>query len=161
MWPGELVHRSVRASELFQHKAISQNEEPVLTSKNIMVSLGNASLLRRYYEKVFDNLQQTNCRILAKVYVRLVEPRKQVKYPYNGRKTVSGITQQWSPDETKPPWWPFEVRHREPDHLHKVGKNSGLSPCYGKTKLLHQSESNFSSISSVNYAPATESQPGD
>jgi hypothetical protein len=161
MWPGELVHRSVRESELLQHKTTSPIEEGVLTSKKIMVSLGNASLLRRYYEKVFDNLQQTNCRILAKVYVRLVEPRKQVKYPYNGRKTVSGITKQWSPDETKPPWWPSEVRHREPDHLHKVGKYSSLSPCCDKTKIFHQSESNFSSISFANYAPATESQRGD
>ncbi|OGE46482.1 hypothetical protein PENARI_c232G09956, partial [Penicillium arizonense] len=65
--------------------------ETVLNSKNIMISLGNPSVLRRYYEKVFENLLQTNCRILAKV-----------------------------PDETKPPWWPLEVRHREPDHLYKA-----------------------------------------
>ncbi|KAJ5302202.1 hypothetical protein N7508_007065 [Penicillium antarcticum] len=120
MWPGELVDRSVRASERLQHEVRPQIAENVLASKNIMIPVGNASLLRRYYEKVFENLQQTNCRILAKVYVRLVEPRKQVKFPYNGRKNVAGVTHQLSPDETKPPWWPIEVRHREPDHLHKA-----------------------------------------
>jgi hypothetical protein len=78
--------------------------------------------LRLYYEKIFQNLQQTNCRIIAKAYIKLVEPRKQVNYPYNGRKIVEGRTQQLDPEATKPPWWPQGVSHREPDHLPKVGK---------------------------------------
>ncbi|KAJ6038251.1 uncharacterized protein N7446_005061 [Penicillium canescens] len=119
-WPEELVHQSVRTSVSSQDEVTPQIAETVLNSKNVMISIGNASVLRRYYEKVFENLQQTNCRILAKVYVRLVEPRKQVKFPYNGRKNLGGITYQCSPDETRPPWWPLEVRHREPDHLYKV-----------------------------------------
>lgn len=73
------------------------------------------------YEKAFENLQQTNCRILAKVYIKWLEPRKQVNHPYNGRKSVGGITVQLDPEETKPSWWPSQVRHREPDHLLKVG----------------------------------------
>ncbi|KAL4779696.1 hypothetical protein BJX76DRAFT_69354 [Aspergillus varians] len=84
-----------------------------------MLSIGNQSLLRKYYEKAFDSLQQTNCRILAKAYIKLVEPRKQVNYPYNGRKVISGIPQQFDPEETKPAWWPVGVTHREPDHLRK------------------------------------------
>lgn len=78
------------------------------------------------YEKAFENLQQTNCRILAKAYIKLLEPRKQVNYPYNGRKSIGGRIVQLSPDETKPSWWPPQVRHREPDHLLKVG----MSPLY-------------------------------
>ncbi|CAG7916912.1 unnamed protein product, partial [Penicillium olsonii] len=88
------------------------------------IPISDSTILRRYYEKVFQNLQQTNCRVIAKVYVKIIEPRKQVQYPYNGRKTVAGITQQLSPEETKPPWWPPGVSHREPDHLPKAGKKT-------------------------------------
>ncbi|KAJ5394705.1 hypothetical protein N7509_006492 [Penicillium cosmopolitanum] len=84
------------------------------------ISVNDQGFLRQYYEKVFQNLQQTNCRVIAKAYIRLVEPRKKAQYPYNGRKTVAGKIQQFSPEETKPPWWPLGVSHHEPDHLPKV-----------------------------------------
>ncbi|RAL12561.1 DUF2841 domain-containing protein [Aspergillus homomorphus CBS 101889] len=84
-----------------------------------MLPIRDASILRRYYEKAFDGLQQINCRILAKAYIKLVEPRKQVNYPYNGRKIISGTSQQFDPELTKPAWWPAGVTHREPDHLLK------------------------------------------
>ncbi|KAL4932017.1 DUF2841 domain-containing protein [Aspergillus undulatus] len=84
-----------------------------------MLPIGNRNLLRKYYEEAFVCLQQTNCRILAKAYVKLVEPRKQVSYPYNGHKTIAGVPHQYDPEETKPPWWPVGVTHREPDHLRK------------------------------------------
>lgn len=88
------------------------------------LSVDKKDLLRRYYGKVFQNLQQANCRIIAKAYIRLVEPRKQLQYPYNGRKSVGGKTQQYNSEETKPPWWPLGVTHREPDHLPKSGRSS-------------------------------------
>jgi hypothetical protein len=87
-----------------------------------MISVQDRDLLALYYEKAFENLQQTNCRTLAKAYIKLVEPRKQVNYPYNGRKIVAGTPRQLDPNVTKPPWWPSEVSHREPDHLPKVGR---------------------------------------
>lgn len=96
--------------------------EHSLAAQTATIFVDNESLLRKYYEKVFQNLQQTNCRVIAKAYVRLVEPRKEAQYPYNGRNTVAGKTQQLSPEETKPPWWPPGVSHREPDHLPKAGK---------------------------------------
>ncbi|CBF81911.1 hypothetical protein AN5437.2 [Aspergillus nidulans FGSC A4] len=84
-----------------------------------MLPVGNKRILRSYYEKAFECLQQTNCRILAKAYIKLVEPRKQVTYPYNGHKVVAGVPQQFDPEETRPLWWPTGVTHREPDHLRK------------------------------------------
>ncbi|KAJ0425076.1 hypothetical protein BJY00DRAFT_200962 [Aspergillus carlsbadensis] len=87
-----------------------------------MLPVKNHALLRKYYEKAFQSLKQANCRILAKAYIKLVEPRKQVNFPYNGRKLISGIPQQLDPETTKPPWWPAEVVHREPDHLLKAGR---------------------------------------
>ncbi|KAJ6014870.1 hypothetical protein N7540_009461 [Penicillium herquei] len=96
-------------------------EEISMTSaQKSLISITDKRFTRRYYDKVFQNLQQTNCRVLAKAYIKLVEPRKQVNYPYNGRKIVAGKTQQLDPDETKPPWWPAGVSHREPDHLPKA-----------------------------------------
>lgn len=89
-----------------------------------LIPIRDKYFLRQYYEKAFENLQQTNCRVLAKAYVKLVEPRKQVHYPYNGRKIVAGKTQQLEPDASKPPWWPSGVNHREPDHLLKAGKRA-------------------------------------
>jgi hypothetical protein len=87
-----------------------------------MLPVKNHALLRKYYERAFQSLKQANCRILAKAYIKLVEPRKQVNFPYNGRKVISGIPQQLDPETTKPPWWPTEVVHREPDHLLKAGR---------------------------------------
>ncbi|KAJ5414924.1 hypothetical protein N7509_000022 [Penicillium cosmopolitanum] len=95
-------------------------EEHSFDVQTATISVKNKVVLRQYYEKVFQNLQQTNCRVIAKAYIKLVEPRKQIQYPYNGRKAMAGKTQQFSPEETKPPWWPLGVSHREPDHLPKA-----------------------------------------
>lgn len=101
-----------------------------------MLPVRNTGLLRRYYEKAFDSLQQINCRILAKAYIKLVEPRKQVNYPYNGRKIISGSSQQFDPELTKPAWWPAGVTHREPDHLLKAGVfYPRFAPCISRSNL--------------------------
>ena len=109
---------------------IEENSDP-----KVAISVRDANLLGCYYKKAFENLQQTNCRVLAKAYVKLVEPRKQVNYPYNGRKIVAGIPRQLDPNETKPPWWPSGVSHREPDHLPKAGKSFTLFPLLGARKM--------------------------
>ncbi|KAJ5930916.1 hypothetical protein N7466_006409 [Penicillium verhagenii] len=101
------------------------------------ISINDKTFLRRYYEKVFQNLQQFNCRIIAKVYVKLVEPRKQVKYPYNGSKLVEGNVTRFSSEETKPPWWPPSVSHKEPDHLRKAGVNKANSEEERIALLIH------------------------
>lgn len=109
---------------ILQSKRGQQTEEQNWTVRTATIPINNKGLLRQYYEKVFQNLQQTNCRVIAKLYVKLVEPYKQAQYPYNGRKYVTGRMQQFSPEETKPPWWPPGVTHREPDHLPKSGRFS-------------------------------------
>ncbi|KAJ5642672.1 hypothetical protein N7490_006672 [Penicillium lividum] len=95
-------------------------EEHSLASQTATIHVNEKGLLRQYFAKVFQNLQQTNCRSIAKVWVKIVEPRKQILFPYNGRKVVAGKTIQFSPEETQPPWWPTGVSHREPDHLLKA-----------------------------------------
>ncbi|KAJ6191078.1 hypothetical protein N7519_001099 [Penicillium mononematosum] len=56
----------------------------------VTISITDRALLRKYYEKAFQNLQQTNCRALAKAYIKLVEPRKQMVFPYNGADSRRG-----------------------------------------------------------------------
>lgn len=99
---------------------------PSPSLKRSTLRVGQAKLLRTYYEKAFDCFQQLNCRVIAKAFVKLVEPRKQVNHPYNGRRTVAGSSQKVDPELTKPKWWPSGVTHKEPDHLGKPGKSPAL-----------------------------------
>ncbi|KAJ5111376.1 hypothetical protein N7532_001911 [Penicillium argentinense] len=92
------------------------------TPGRTILRVGNRNLLRQYYEKAFEEFQQLNCRAIAKSYIKLVEPRKQVHFPYNGRKVISGVSRDVGPERTKPAWWPEGVLHKEPDHLLKPAR---------------------------------------
>ncbi|PGG96238.1 hypothetical protein AJ80_09852 [Polytolypa hystricis UAMH7299] len=84
------------------------------------LKIGDEKILDAYYTGAFKVFQQLNCRQLAKAWIRLIEPRKQVKYPYNGGKGPQG--NNGDPEKTKPGWWPAGVPHREPDHLLKAAR---------------------------------------
>ncbi|KAJ5124791.1 uncharacterized protein N7515_008616 [Penicillium bovifimosum] len=99
-------------------KSTSPSPTPPPPGRTVL-RVGNRALLRRYYEKAFEDFQQLNCRAIAKSYIKLVEPRKQVHYPYNGRRVIAGVSQRVDPEYTKPAWWPAGVLHKEPDHLLK------------------------------------------
>jgi hypothetical protein len=135
-WPAYQDPWHFQRTEIPQHKRSNAwNEKSNTTSDpKVIISVRDTDLLGRYYKKAFENLQQTNCRVLAKAYIKLVEPRKQVNYPYNGRKIVAGTPRQLDPNETKPPWWPSGVSHREPDHLPKSGKKIIKSTRFGNAE---------------------------
>lgn len=59
-------------------------------------------------------LQQLSCKELAKSLVHTAYPAKRSSYPYKAG------------EKAKPPIWPADVRHKEPDHLRK----------FERTKLL-------------------------
>ncbi|KAF7114550.1 hypothetical protein CNMCM5793_009195 [Aspergillus hiratsukae] len=109
--------RHAQRKKVFHECVVPMN---IICHQQAMLPLRDRRLLRKYYQKAFESLQQINCRTIAKAYVKLVEPRKQVNYPYNGRKLIAGISRQLDPDMTKPAWWPLGVTHREPDHLPKA-----------------------------------------
>ncbi|KAL2814953.1 hypothetical protein BJX63DRAFT_390900 [Aspergillus granulosus] len=92
---------------------------PSPSLKRSTLRVGQTKLLRKYYEMAFENFQQVNCKVVAKAWIKLVEPRKQVNHPYNGRINISGSTEVKNPEATKPKWWPSGVTHKEPDHLGK------------------------------------------
>jgi hypothetical protein len=97
------------------------------------IRIGDSDLVWKFYEQRFKNCQQTACKLIAKAWVKAVEPKKQSHHPYTGK------------DEKAPEWWPKpwgnmkdeRVRHKEPDHLYKKGSNParsqlvvwGISPC--------------------------------
>ena len=66
--------------------------------------------LMTWYASKFDSLQQQTCKVVVKAWIKVIEPKKQTRYPYN------------KGNEGKPPWWPQELRHKEPDHLVKFGQ---------------------------------------
>ncbi|KAJ6010315.1 hypothetical protein N7451_001727 [Penicillium sp. IBT 35674x] len=117
MNPGPPIQSEKRSQH---HNEPSSKRTRISSNQEAFISITDKGFLRQYYEKIWQNFQQTNCRVLAKAYVKLIEPRKQVTYPYNGRKIIAGKTHQLDPNETKPPWWPTGVSHREPDHLPKA-----------------------------------------
>lgn len=69
--------------------------------------LNDAQEIKNYIFHCLKHLRQIPCKILAKLWIKAIEPKKKIKYPY-----ISG-------DSAKPTWWPVDVQHREPDHLQK------------------------------------------
>ena len=70
----------------------------------------SADAIDNYYASRFAALQQATCKLVVKAWIKVIEPKKQMKFPYN------------KGEDLKPAWWPEGVRHREPDHLSKTGK---------------------------------------
>jgi hypothetical protein len=67
-----------------------------------------------FLELRFSQLQQGMCKTVAKAWIKIIEPKKQTRCPYN------------KGEEGKPTWWPEGVRHKEPDHLMKPERHSLL-----------------------------------
>ncbi|KAL6401203.1 hypothetical protein AUP68_16932 [Ilyonectria robusta] len=82
------------------------------------IKIGESQDVWNFYEQRFTNCQQAACKLIAKAWVKAIEPKKQSTYPYTGG------------DDKAPKWWPKpwgltredKVRHKEPDHLYKRGQ---------------------------------------
>ncbi|OJJ48271.1 hypothetical protein ASPZODRAFT_130232 [Penicilliopsis zonata CBS 506.65] len=86
----------------------------------VEMEIGNTDRLLAFYEDGLKRIQQTNCRVLAKAFIKHIEPKKQVKHPYNGRRPRgSPPGTKGNPELTKPPWWAPGIMHKEPDHIQK------------------------------------------
>jgi hypothetical protein len=69
----------------------------------------NETEVTAYLTAKVTELQQNVCKLLAKAWIKVIEPKKPTTHPYAGG------------DATKPTWWPAHVRHKEPDTLLKPG----------------------------------------
>jgi hypothetical protein len=93
----------------------------------VPLEIGDTKKVAEFYKGAFRRLQQINCRLLAKNFIKIIEPRKQVKHPYNGGRKPGGAPgEKGNPEDTKPDWWPRDVIHKEPDHIKKECKKPQL-----------------------------------
>ncbi|KAG5976220.1 hypothetical protein E4U55_007424, partial [Claviceps digitariae] len=98
-----------------RHPAVDDEDVPMTVSPRKGIKIGDSEAIWNFYEQRFKNCQQTACKLIAKAWVKAVEPKKQSTHPYTGS------------DEKAPDWWPKpwgptkedKVRHKEPDHLYK------------------------------------------
>ncbi|KIX09958.1 uncharacterized protein Z518_01039 [Rhinocladiella mackenziei CBS 650.93] len=70
--------------------------------------------LEQWFEEAFLTLQQVACRLVAKVWIKKIHPKKQSTHPYNGQMPRGEPADS---NRTRPPYWPPDVIHREPDHI--------------------------------------------
>ncbi|KAJ9482721.1 hypothetical protein VN97_g10703 [Penicillium thymicola] len=94
---------------------------PSGSTEMVALRIGDTQKVMTYYEGALKHFQQLNCRMVAKAFIKFIEPRKQVRHPYNGGKPPPGSAPgtMGDPEKTKPEWWPPGVMHKEPDHLRK------------------------------------------
>ncbi|KAK4455831.1 hypothetical protein QBC34DRAFT_444625 [Podospora aff. communis PSN243] len=96
-------------------RGLDDDEPPVITRSKRGIKVGDSKELWEFYGMRFKNIQQNACKLIAKIWVKAVAPKKQSSNPYT------------KGDEKAPDWWPKpwgpgkdeKVRHTEPDHLLK------------------------------------------
>lgn len=98
----------------------ARNEETttMTVSPQYRIKIGDSEAVWTFYEQQFKKCHQAACKLIAKAWIKAVEPKKQSTHPYTGS------------DEKAPDWWPKpygptkddKVRHKEPDHLYRRGQ---------------------------------------
>lgn len=86
-------------------KSNASDRAPVPNTSTI--TLATREAVDEFLEAKFGQIQQNCCKTVAKAWIKVIEPKKQNKFPYNKGESA------------KPEWWPSDVRHKEPDHLMK------------------------------------------
>lgn len=94
-------------NDVQQPRSVTKYTKPIMVKDSQQLGL--------FYEQRFKNCQQAACKVIAKIWIKTVEPKKQSNHPYTGK------------DGKAPDWWPKKtgngpensVRHKEPDHLYK------------------------------------------
>lgn len=95
--------------------------------------LDDRQRIEEYYRRTCTNLGQSLLKGIMKAWIKLREPSKQVRHPYNGGPNVSDDPQNPGRDSV-PEWWCTQenwkegtgCRHKEPDHLGKRGMSSHI-----------------------------------
>ncbi|KAK3375088.1 hypothetical protein B0H63DRAFT_266590 [Podospora didyma] len=91
------------------------DEPAVIVTAKKGIKIGNAEEVCNFYDERFKSCQQTACKLIAKIFIKTIAPKKQSNNPYTSK------------DDKAPDWWPKawgptkdeKVRHKEPDHLWK------------------------------------------
>lgn len=94
------------------------------------IRLGDTERITAFIRQTADCLGQLLLKTILKAMIKMYEPGKQTKFPYNGGDRPSDEPRNLGRD-TAPPWWPEQAhwkeglgcRHREPDHVFKKGRS--------------------------------------
>lgn len=100
------------------------------------------SNLREYFFTAFKMLGQLACKDIAKAWIKMGHPKKQSTNPYNGGNTKEESLRRFGFEgalKTPSYWAPWVgwqdgkgSRHREPDHIKKLGPSTfrcGMNHC--------------------------------
>ncbi|CAI7599363.1 unnamed protein product [Penicillium viridicatum] len=86
----------------------------------VPLRIGDTKKVMVYYKDTLNRFLQFNCRVILRAFIKFLEPRKQYRYPYNGKAPAGSASSiERNPEATKPKWWPSGIRHKEPDHMVK------------------------------------------
>ncbi len=114
---GSRGKKRVRHYPAWRENSNDDTPIPVPTQKTQQLMIGDSAEVEKFYACRFKDMQQSSCKVMGKAFVKLVEPKKQTHHPYT------------KGDEKAPLWWPpttgddnVRVRHKEPDHLLKPGR---------------------------------------
>ncbi|KAI9818465.1 MAG: hypothetical protein M1827_000524 [Pycnora praestabilis] len=113
--PPEVIHANNEEDE-------DEEDDEVQEVGTRELRVGDRVEMDKFYDTKFLQLLQVNCKWVAKQWIKVIEPKKQTKYPYNGGKDKD-------PEKTKPPWWPRSIQHKEPDHNGKPDRVILLQAC--------------------------------
>ena len=110
--PNKIVTSSPKNASSEVNTSLSSSSSYKLLSKSrpykiIMIDPHNKVEVKNYLYNCFEEFQQIPCKLLSKAWIKVIEPKKQSKYPYK------------QGESSKPYWWPPNCIHREPDHLKK------------------------------------------
>lgn len=103
-----------RRGPKYQAKLEASNYQ---VEKWIQHGVSDTRFWEKWFYDAFTAIQQVNCRVIAKEWIKTIHPKKQSTHPYNGKDPRTGV--KGDPDATRPHWWPKDVQHREPDHINK------------------------------------------
>lgn len=120
----------------------------------ISFAVTDVEALKKFYITRFIQMQQIPCKMINKAWIKVVQPKKQARHPYNGGKENKDLGKKDAGERTKPDWWPpVGCRHKEPDHIQKPGMYR-ISPIPAYILAYHVqsawcSQYTFSAISTV------------
>lgn len=67
-----------------RHPVNEDNDVPMTVSSRRGIKVGDSEAVWSFYERRFKNCQQTACKLIAKAWVKAVEPKKQSTHPGSG-----------------------------------------------------------------------------
>lgn len=99
-----------------RRKSEPEEDAPMIATMRRPLCIAHTSEVWKFYDQQFRNCQQSACKLIAKAWIKVVEPKKQSNYPYTGNLI--------------PDWWPRRygpkptdvLRFKEPDHLYRDGE---------------------------------------